>query len=178
MPPSGGVNQIEMREACDQSPRDSCSFSTLSNFSAGLSPGREYSCLRAISANAASRSAAVPIPVRLVPVRAEQLAERIARLERDAHAEGTLNARVGPTQVVRSRNTHEFSVRQVPKAALGYEASRARASSRPRLASELPVQRGRHRQRLAVVGVVVVVEHVVLLVEQVAAVAAERKSSA
>src|SRR4051812_3826861 len=41
-------------------PRDSCSFSTLSNFNAGLSPGREYSCLRAISMSAASRSAAVP----------------------------------------------------------------------------------------------------------------------
>ena len=70
-------------------------------------------------------------PVRLVPVRAEQLLERIARLQRDAQAEGSLNARVGPTQVVRSRNTHEFSVRQVPKAALGYEAPRARASVSP-----------------------------------------------
>ena len=55
---SGGVREWKREcRACGYSPRDSCSFSTLSSLSAGLSPGREYSCLRAISMSAASRSA-------------------------------------------------------------------------------------------------------------------------
>src|SRR6478735_3618183 len=68
------------------------------------------------------------VPVGLVPVRAEQLLERIAGFQRDADAERTLNAHVGAAQVVRSGNTHEISERQGPKAALGYEAPPAPAS--------------------------------------------------
>ena len=83
----------------------------------GLSPGREYSCLRAISMSAASRSAARAVPVRLVPVRAEQLSERIARLQRDAHAIGTLDARVGTTQIVRMHDRHEISGTRLRKRA-------------------------------------------------------------
>src|SRR4029077_6712549 len=45
--------------AATYSPRLSASFSIFWNTSAGLSPAREYSCLRLISASAASRSAGV-----------------------------------------------------------------------------------------------------------------------
>src|SRR5688572_27598740 len=46
------------------------------------------------------------VPMGLVPVRAQQLAKRIACLERDAHAVGPLDASVGPTQIVRMDNRH------------------------------------------------------------------------
>ena len=48
-------------------------------------------------------------PVGLVPVRAEQLSERIAELERDAHAIRTLDGRVGIAQIVRVDDRHEVS---------------------------------------------------------------------
>ena len=49
------------------------------------------------------------IPVRLVPVRTQQLSERIAGLQGDAHAVGALDARVGIAQVVRMDDRHGIS---------------------------------------------------------------------
>jgi hypothetical protein len=92
-------------------PRLSCSFSTLSNFSAGRRRGGSiHACVTSRPSRIALRRRAVP--VRLVPVRAEQLPERITRFQRDANTERTLNAHVGAAQVVRSGNTHEISERQ------------------------------------------------------------------